>query len=145
MFVLNQRNFIFNINDFNIKQQRRSILLKNDKIKINKLNEYYNNQKILNDWITQIKIYFVFNHIFNEKKFLFVSTFLKKKTKKWFKFILKIYLKNDENSKNVHINFTIFKIKIRNFFNVFDEKQTTKKAIQYLIQKISTTKYATTF
>ena len=49
MFVLNQRNFIFNINDFNIKQQRRSILLKNDKIKINKLNEYYNNQKILND------------------------------------------------------------------------------------------------
>ena len=49
MFVLNQRNFIFNINDFNTKQQRRSILSKNDKIKINKLNEYYNDRKILND------------------------------------------------------------------------------------------------
>ena len=49
MFILNQRNFIFNINDFNTKQQQRSILLKNNKIKINKSNEYYNNRKILND------------------------------------------------------------------------------------------------
>ena len=43
MFVSNQRNFIFNINDFNIKQQRRSISSKNDKVKINKSNEYYDN------------------------------------------------------------------------------------------------------
>ena len=41
---------------------------------------------------------------------------------------MKIYLKNnDENLKNVYINFTIFKTKIRKFFDVFDEKQTTKK------------------
>ena len=40
---------------------------------------------------------------------------------------MKIYLKNDENFKNMCINFTTFKTKIRNFFDVFDEKQTAKK------------------
>ena len=49
MFLSNQRNFIFNINDFNTKQQQQLILLKNDKIKINKLNKYYNDRKILNN------------------------------------------------------------------------------------------------
>ena len=59
---------------------------------------------------------------------------------------MKIYLKNnDENFENVCINFTSFKTKIRKIFDVFNEKQTAKKAIQYLMQKTSTTKYATTF
>ena len=59
---------------------------------------------------------------------------------------MKVYLKNNnENFKNVCINFATFKIKIRRIFDVFDEKQTAKKAVQYLIQKTSTTKYATTF
>ena len=49
MFISNQRNFIFNINNFNTKQQRRFILSKNNKIKINKSNKYYNNRKILNN------------------------------------------------------------------------------------------------
>ena len=43
------------------------------------------------------------------------------------------------------INFTTFKAKIRKIFDVFDEKQTAKKTVQYLMQKTSTTKYATTF
>ena len=43
MFLSNQRNFIFNINNFNTKQQQQLILSKNDKIKINKSNKYYNN------------------------------------------------------------------------------------------------------
>ena len=80
MFVLNQRNLTFNINNFNAKQ-RRSIVSKNKKIKVNKSNEFNNEQKILNSWITQIKIYFVFNYVFDEKKFLFVLTFLRNKTK----------------------------------------------------------------
>ena len=48
MFVLNQRNFIFNINNFNAKQQQL-IISKNKKIKVNKLNEFNNERKILNN------------------------------------------------------------------------------------------------
>ena len=40
MFVTNQRNFTLNINNLNIEQQR-FIITKNNKVKINKLNEYY--------------------------------------------------------------------------------------------------------
>ena len=59
---------------------------------------------------------------------------------------MKIYLKNNnDNFKNVYINFATFKIKIQKIFDVFDEKQATKKTIQYLMQKTSTTKYAITF
>ena len=62
-----------------------------------------------------------------KKKFVCFNIF-KKKTKKWFKFILKIYLKNNnENFKNVCISFAAFKIKIRKIFDVFDEKQAAKK------------------
>ena len=43
MLTSNQRNFIFNINDSSTKQQKQNIFTKNDKIKINKLNKYYNN------------------------------------------------------------------------------------------------------
>ena len=43
MFVLNQRNFILNINNLNIEQQQRLIFSNNNKVKINKLNKYYNN------------------------------------------------------------------------------------------------------
>ena len=82
MFVSNQRNFISNISSLNIEQQQRLIFSNNNKIKINKLNKYYNNRNILNNWITQIKIYFVFNYVFNNKKILFAFTFFKKKTKK---------------------------------------------------------------
>ena len=49
IFVLNQRNLIFNINNFNAKQQQQSIIFKNEKIKINKLNEFNNERKILNN------------------------------------------------------------------------------------------------
>ena len=48
MFVLNQRNFIFNINDFSAKQ-RRLIIFENEKVKINKLNEFNNERKFLNN------------------------------------------------------------------------------------------------
>ena len=47
MFVLNQRNLTFNINNFSAKQQR-STISKNKKVKINKLNKFNNERKILN-------------------------------------------------------------------------------------------------
>ena len=65
--------------------------------------------------------------------------------KKRLKFILKIYLKNHIQNEKICINFTIFKNKIRKFFDVFNEKQTIKKIIQYLIQYISTTNYVIQF
>ena len=48
MFVTNQRNFILNINNLNIEQQR-FIITKNDKVKINKVDEYYKKQNNFNN------------------------------------------------------------------------------------------------
>ena len=137
MSVTDQRNLTFSINDSNT-EQRRSIITENNKIKINKFDEYHENRKDFDSWFTQVKIYFVFNFVSNDKKSLFVSTFFKEKAKNWFKSTLKAYLKdNDENSKKICTNFEIFKKKIQRIFDVFNEEQTAKRIVQYLIQQTS--------
>ena len=48
MSVTDQRNLILNINDSSI-EQKRSIITKNDKVKINKSDEYHEDRKNLNN------------------------------------------------------------------------------------------------
>ena len=48
MSVTNQRNFISSINDSNT-EQKRFIITEDDKIKINKSDEYHENRKNLNN------------------------------------------------------------------------------------------------
>ena len=87
----------------------------------------------------------MFNFVTNNKKFVFISTFFKKRIKRWFKFILKVYLKEDTNSKKICTKFEIFKKEIQKIFDVLNKKQTAEKIVQYLQQKISTFDYATRF
>ena len=51
MFVTNQRNLTSNINDSNTEQQRL-IITKNNKIKINKFDEYHKKRNNFNNWFT---------------------------------------------------------------------------------------------
>ena len=48
MSVTDQRNFISSINDSST-EQRRSIITEDDKVKINKSDEYHENRKNLNN------------------------------------------------------------------------------------------------
>ena len=76
MSVSDQRNLTPSTSSSSTGQQRRSTFSNDDKVKVNKPDEYHGDQNTLDDWITQVEIYFVFSHVPDEKKPLFASTFL---------------------------------------------------------------------
>ena len=72
--------------DFNAQQrsnnQRRATITDDDdirKIKVNKPDLYYEDRMTLKDWLTQIKIYLLFNSVEEDRKTLFMFTFLREK------------------------------------------------------------------
>ena len=80
MSVSNQRNSITSSFSEFTTAQKRFIIFDDDKIKINKFNIYHENRNELNDWFTQVDVYFVFNQIISNKQILFAFIlFLKKK------------------------------------------------------------------
>ena len=104
----------------------------------------------MNNWLIQIAVYFAFNYILENQRTLFASTFLREKAKNWFKSILRKYFnknekKDNEDIKRFFFKFINFKKKITRVFDIFNEKQTTKRNIQYIRQKSSIAKYAARF
>ena len=79
MSVSNQRNSVISSFSEFTTIQRRFIIFDDDKIKINKSDIYHENRNELNNWFTQIDVYFAFNQIINNKQILFVFIFFKKK------------------------------------------------------------------
>ena len=98
MFILNSRNFIQNIINSNIQYR----FIDNDKIKINKFNIYHDNRNNLNDYFIQMKIYLIFNTIFENCKILFVTIFFKKKTMNKI-YVLRISHERNEQRRNFRI------------------------------------------
>ena len=129
MFTMKQCN-IFNFNSFIARD-----IFNDDKIKINKFNVYDENRNELKSWLIQIKIYFKFNSILNYKKTFFAIIYFRKRVQHWIQFKFKKYLNENKNVVVKFVNFDIFEIKFKKNFNVFNEKQTTKWIIQYIIQK----------
>ena len=73
MFTVKQRN-IFNFSDFTARDT-----FNDDKIKINKFDVYHENRNELKSWLIQIKIYFKFNSVSNNKKMFFAIIYFKKR------------------------------------------------------------------
>jgi hypothetical protein len=92
-----------------------------------------------------MKMYFEFNIVLNDKKVLFISTFLRDRAQHWFKSQLKNYLNNDENIKMKFSFFIKFKKKLQRIFEIFNEKRTAKRIIQHLIRKTSISNYVARF
>ena len=99
----------------------------------------------LKDWLTQVKIYLLFNSVKEDRKTLFVFIFFRERAERWLKSSLRKKLNDDENDKEIFTQFSEFKKKIRRIFEVFNEEQTAERVIQYLIQKTSTSDYAARF
>ena len=138
--------------DFNAQQrsnnQRRTTIIDDDdtrKIKVNKPDLYYGDRMMLKDWLTQVKIYLLFNSVEENRKTLFVFTFLQRRAEHWLKPNLRKKLDNDENDKEIFIQFSKFKKEIRRIFEVSNEKQTAERVVQHLIQKTSVSDYAARF
>ena len=147
-----QRTSISSTLDFNAQQrsnnQRRATIIDDDdikKIKVNKFDLYYEDRMTLEDWLTQMKIYLLFNSVEKDRKTLFVFIFFRKRTECWLKSSLRKKLDDDENDKKIFTQFSKFKKKIRRIFEVFNEEQTTERIIQHLIQKTSASDYVARF
>ena len=105
--------------------------------------------KIFNDqrsksknWLFQLKLYFVFNAIRNDRKTLFVVSRMNEKIFNWIKFNMKQFLHNDKDINKIFNVFDRFKIIIQKIFNVTNETIIFIRIIQYLSQKTSTVDYA---
>ena len=143
MSILGQRASTPNANSIAKGKQLVSNLMKIDdndnsinneeeilsKIKVNALNKYYEDRIRLKNWITQIKIYFTFYLVLGNKKTLLISIFLQKRVQHWLKLNLRKHLKNEEDSKEIFINFDVFKKELRRVFEIFNEKQIAKRVI----------------
>ena len=129
MFNPVQRISTSSILDFNAQQrsnnQRRATIIDDDdirKIKVNKLDLYYEDRMTLKDWLTQMKIYLLFNSVEEDRKTLFVFTFFRKRTEHWLKSSLRKKLDDNENDKEIFTQFSEFKKEIRRIFEVFNEE-----------------------
>ena len=124
-----QRTSISSTLDFNVQQrlnnQRRATIIDDDdtrKIKVNKFDLYYEDRMTLEDWLTQMKIYLLFNSVEEDRKTLFVFTFFREKAERWLKFGLRKKLNDDEDDKEIFIQFSKFKKEIRRIFEISNEK-----------------------
>ena len=160
MFILKARILIFNAsgnnqdktininNSSNVKMQNDEKSDNNTttfeniiSIKIAKSKIFNKQWTKLKNWFLQLKLYFVFNSIKNDKKIFFVINRMKKKIFNWIKFNMKRYLHNDEDIEEIFFVFDKFKIFIRRIFNVINKIVTFIKIIQHLSQKTSATNY----
>ena len=146
----NPAQCIFISSTFDFNAQRRSAILNNDddvraKIKINKPNLYYEDRMALENWLTQMNIYLLFNSVQKDQKMFFAFSFLRGRAECWLKSSLCKKLDEDENEKKIFIQFSKFKKEIRRIFKVFNEEQIAEQIIQYLIQKMLTSDYAARF
>ena len=93
-----------------------------------------------------MKIYFEFNDISKKKKTLFAITYLRERAQHWMQFKLAEYLNNSKKNKNeMFDDYKFFEKKFRRIFDVSNEKQTTKRIIQHIVQKSSASNYIVRF
>ena len=142
MFASNQHILISSISD---SDSRRITNMNDDRIKINKFDVYHEDRNDLNNWLIQLKVYFIFNNVSQNHKTLFAFIFFKDRAKKWFKFVLKEYLDDDTNSEKIFAQFNNFKNEIKRVFDASHEEETAKRIIQHLRQKISAAEYVIKF
>ena len=111
-----------NSNDATISEEFNSIKVIKSKI--------FNDQRTeLKNWLLQLKLYFAFNTIKNDRKTLFVVNKMNEKAFNWIKSNMKQFLHDDKNIKKIFNVFDRFKIIIRKVYNVTNETTTFIKMI----------------
>ncbi len=115
------------------------------KIKINISDKYMDKRTGLEDWITQVEVYFLFYPVPDSKKTLLTSTFFRERAQHWFKSNLRKYLNRDKDSGEIFANFDSFKRELRRVFGISNEKKMAEQIIQHLQQKTSAADYAARF
>ena len=75
------RNSILSVTDSTVQcSSTQNFNKKDNKFKIAKLSLYYGNYNNLEDWLCQLKIYYLFNSLLKEKKIMLAVSYLYRKT-----------------------------------------------------------------
>ena len=117
----------------------------NNKFRVFKSDSYYENCNKLKDWLLQLKIYFLFDCMSEEKKIMLAVSYLHRKAQHWFKLILRKYLDDHNDDEELFIKFDNFKKEIHHVFSEINEKMTAVCYIQHLKQQTSAFDYTTKF
>ena len=124
--------------------QRRNTVTE-DKVKVNKPDEYSGDRKSLKDWLMQMDVYFAFNTIDEDKKTLFATTYLRGGAQRWMEPMLEAYLNDQTDDKEVFSSYATFKKEIRQIYGVSNEESTAERVIQHIQQRNSASEYAARF
>jgi hypothetical protein len=119
-------------------------------LKTAKPDNYYGDRYKLEDWITQMELYFTFQPTMDEKKALFAATFFRGRAQAWVKPYLQKYLnppggKRDPEVDGLFANFDHMKRGLRLIFGISNDKSIAVRAIQHLRQNTSASEYASKF
>lgn len=116
-----------------------------DKVRVNKPDTFTGDRNKLDDWLTQMEVYFAFYPTPEGKKTLFATTFLRERAQHWFKPMLRLYLDDGKDDSKYFAKFDYFKKGIRQIFGVSNEEKAAERVIQHLNQKSSASDYAARF
>ena len=94
MFTSGQRNFASSTTS---STTLKTMIVFNDKIKVNKFDIYKGERNELDDWLIQMKLYFAFNFVSKNQKTLFAFTYLRERAQHWFKSQVRLYMKNEKD------------------------------------------------
>ena len=140
------RNFTLNMTGFTVQHSLIwNFNKKDDRFKIVKFNLYYENCNDFEDWLCQLKIYYLFNSLLKEKKIMLTISYLHKRAQHWFKSTLHKYLNDNEDEESLFINFENFKKEIHCVFRKTNKTMTAVCIIQHLKQQTSTFNYTARF
>ncbi|KAG9696113.1 hypothetical protein KCU77_g23740, partial [Aureobasidium melanogenum] len=116
-----------------------------DDSKVAKPDLYYGDRQGLDDWLTQMDIYFQFTPIEANKKTLFASTYLRGRAQHWMKPMLTKFLNGQGDTDGILTTFVKFKEEIRRIFGISNEDKVAVRLIQHLRQHTSASDYAAKF
>ncbi|CAD0043000.1 unnamed protein product [Aureobasidium pullulans] len=116
-----------------------------DDSKVAKPDLYYGDRQGLDDWLTQMDIYFQFTPIEPNKKTLFATTYLRGRAQHWMKPMLMKFLNGQGDTDSILSTFTKFKEEIRRIFGISNEDKVAVRLIQHVRQHTSASDYAAKF
>jgi hypothetical protein len=113
--------------------------------KVAKPDLYYGDRQGLDDWLTQMDIYFQFTLIESNKKTLFATTYLRGRAQHWMKPMLMKFLNGQGDTDGILTSFVKFKEEIRRIFGISNEDKVAVRLIQHIRQHTSASDYAAKF
>ncbi|THY39196.1 hypothetical protein D6C98_10097 [Aureobasidium pullulans] len=116
-----------------------------DDSKVAKPDLYHGDRQGLDDWLTQMEMYFQFTPVEANKKTLFATTYLRGRAQHWMKPMLMKYLDGKGDTDGILGSFAKFKEEIRRIFGISNEDKVAVRLIQHVRQHTSASDYAAKF